>query len=137
MVAAPSLARAANAARYRAAAALAGVAAADIAFDPEHHHVPLCPLHATTGVWCPLCGGLRAGYAVVHGQFGAAARANLLVVAAVPLVALWWLDAVGRARAGRPARALSRRAWWVAGAVAVLFTVVRNVPGADLLHPAS
>ena len=32
----------------------------------------LCPLHRTTGLWCPLCGGTRATRELMHGDLGAA-----------------------------------------------------------------
>ena len=40
--------------------------------NPNTSHVPLCPLHALTGFWCPLCGATRACYALLHGRLGTA-----------------------------------------------------------------
>jgi hypothetical protein len=118
------------------AAALTGAALlADVAFDPAHRHVPLCPFHSITGGWCPLCGGLRAADALAHLQWRTALHDNVLFVAALPLIALWWVQWTRRARAGRPVRPLGR---WTVGAIVlagVVFTIVRNLPFAHALRP--
>lgn len=117
-------------------AAGAGVAVlADVAFDPAQRHVPLCPFHAATGWWCPLCGGLRAVDALAHLQVPAAVHDNLLVVAALPLVLLWWLDGLARAGSGRARRAWPTRITIGAVGLAVAFTVLRNLPMAAGLRP--
>jgi hypothetical protein len=117
-------------------AAGAGLAlASDVAFDPSHRHVPLCPFRALTGWWCPLCGGLRCADALVHGQFTAAVHDNVLLVAALPLLAYVWLDWVARARAGRPVRRLSVGVVIAMVAALVVFTVARNVPAGTALRP--
>ena len=117
-----------------AAAGLAGVALlADVAFDPAHRHVPLCPFHALTGGWCPLCGGLRAADALAHLQWRAAVHDNVLLVAALPVLALWWVQWVRRD--GRPGRPLGRTAVAAIVLVAAAFTVVRNLPFAHALRP--
>jgi len=119
-----------------AAAALVGVAVlADVAFDPAHRHVPLCPFHAATGGWCPLCGGLRAVDALAQLQLRTALHANAVFVLALPLIALWWLDWRQRARAGRPPRRLARPGVVALIALGVAFTVVRNLPFAAALRP--
>jgi hypothetical protein len=118
------------------AVALAGAAlVADVLFDPAHRHVPLCPFHAGTGWYCPLCGGLRSADALAHLQLGTAVRDNVVLVAAVPLLALWWLDCVRRGRTGRPARGFGRVGVAVLVVLAVAFTVVRNLPMAAALRP--
>jgi hypothetical protein len=115
--------------------ALAGVgtaAAVDVALDPAHHHVPLCPFRAATGWDCPLCGGLRAVNAALRGEFAAAWHANLLLWLSLPLL-LWGF---GRwVRDGRPPT-LGRRAVVLVVLAAVCFTVVRNLPMAGALRPA-
>ncbi len=119
-----------------AAAAVAAVAlAADVLFDPAHRHVPLCPFHAATGWWCPLCGGLRAADALAHLQWRVALHDNLLFVLALPLVALWWVDWLRRARAGRDRRALGAVGVGTLIVLAVAFTVLRNLPAASPLRP--
>src|SRR6201989_2091911 len=100
--------RAVRSAPYRAAGLVVAAVAADQAFDPTSTHVPLCPLHALTGLWCPFCGGLRSAFELTRLHLRAALHDNLVVVAAAPIVLVLWLDAVGRARSGRPARRLPR-----------------------------
>ncbi len=122
--------------QYRWAAAGAAAVLADVAFDPVHRDVPLCPFHAVTGWWCPLCGGLRAVDSLAHLQVPAAVHDNLLVVAMLPLVLLWWLDWVVQARSGQPRRAWPRYLGFTALALALAFTVLRNLPVAAGLRPS-
>lgn len=119
---------------YRVAALAAAALAVDIAFDPVHRHVPLCPFHSVTGLWCPLCGGLRAADSLAHLQVTSALHDNAVFVLALPLVALWWVDWVVRSRSGRPMRAQPRYAGTVLIVLAVAFTVLRNLPFAQTLR---
>jgi hypothetical protein len=65
------------------------VAAAALSAWPHHPGLP-CPLRALTGVPCPLCGMTTSVEATLHGQLGAALRANPagLVAVAVAIVLL-------------------------------------------------
>jgi hypothetical protein len=58
------------------------VVAATLSVLPHAPGLP-CPLHALTGVPCPLCGMTTSVEATLHGQLGAALRANPAGVAAV------------------------------------------------------
>jgi Protein of unknown function (DUF2752) len=128
-------ARAAISRSYVAAGvALLGVGA-DVAFDPVHRHVPLCPFHAVSGWWCPLCGSLRAVDALAHGRVPAAVHDNLLLVAVLPLLAWWWVDTLRRARGSRPRRAVAAVAVVALVALATVFTIVRNGPFGAALRP--
>jgi hypothetical protein len=117
-----------------AAGAVAALAA-DVAFDPAHRHVPLCPFHTITGWQCPLCGGLRCADALVHGQWSAALHDNVLLVAALPVLAWLWLDAWRRSRTGRPQRTLPRTCVIAVVVVLVTFTIVRNLEPMAALRP--
>ena len=108
--------------------------AADVAFDPVHRHVPLCPLHASTGLWCPLCGALRAADSLAHGHLGTAVHYNVLLVAALPFAMLWWLDTATRARRGTLPRRLPRTAVAAVIMLAIVFCVVRNTPWGHALR---
>jgi hypothetical protein len=68
---------------------------------------PTCPLRALTGWLCPLCGGLRAVHALLHGHVLEALTLNPFLFAA----ALAWPIVPPR--------------WTAAGAM--LFTVARNL----------
>jgi hypothetical protein len=63
-------------------------------------HPPLaCPLRATTGIPCPLCGMTRACVAAVHGHLGVSLAFNpagllLIVAAVVAVVRPQWLTRI-------------------------------------------
>jgi hypothetical protein len=121
------------AAQRRVATAVLVAVAADQAFDPDRTHVPLCPLHALTGIWCPFCGGLRSAFELTRLNLRAALHDNLVVVAAAPVLLALWLDAVLRSRAGRAPRRRPRLAGVLTVAALIAFTTVRNLPiGAGL-----
>lgn len=91
--------------------------------------VDLCFVHATTGRWCPLCGGTRATRALIHGDLATAVGYNpfaLAVEAVVVVLLLRWLLV---RRAGRTGQLLSTREAVVLFAAAAVFGVVRNLPG--------
>jgi hypothetical protein len=120
---------------YRiAAVALLGVAL-DAVADPSRTHVPLCPLHALTGLWCPLCGSLRAVHALSRGEIRSALHDNLMLVLAAPVVAAVWIDWTARARTGRPRRPWARSATVAVVVLLAAFTVLRNLPVGSALHP--
>jgi len=119
---------------------LAAVAAGAVwvaAVDPnEPGHYPLCPIRAMTGLYCPGCGALRATHALTHGDFGAALGFNVLFVLALPWIAAMWLVWARRHTLGLPRRWLAP-AWvlWAFLAVELVFTVLRNLPGFEILAP--
>ena len=89
----------------------------------------LCPLHRTTGLWCPLCGGTRATRELMHGDLWAAMGYNpfalVLEVVVMVLVARWllaWLR-------GRRRPLLTGREGILLGVALAVFAVVRNLPG--------
>ena len=118
-------------------AAVVGAFAYVGAVDPnEPGHYPACPLLQYTGLYCPGCGGLRSAHAVVHGDIVAALQDNALAVAGYGLFAVLWTVWVIRAVRGRPLRLdLPPAQLWAAGALLLVFTVVRNLPFGGWLHP--
>ena len=105
--------------------------------DPFRHHLSApCPFHALTGLWCPLCGGTRAVWAAVHGQFGLMMHANALFPAMVLAAAWGWLSWLGKATGWWrwPAPSTRLVGWTVAGLL-VVFTVLRNIPAFAFLAP--
>lgn len=132
-------ARAANSRAPLLAAVLAIVGIALVAVVDPHEpgRYPPCPWHALTGLWCPGCGGLRAMHDLATGNPLAAVGSNALAVALIPVVALlWWgwLRQRWRAGTGGPPT-LSLRATLALAAVALIFTVVRNLPVGAALVP--
>jgi Protein of unknown function (DUF2752) len=120
----------------RVAGLLMLATAADVTVDPQHTHVPLCPFHSLTGMQCPFCGSLRAVDNLVRGHLFTALHDNLLLVAAIPFVAVAWLDWVARRRAGRPARRSPRAATVALIVLLVGYAVVRNLPPMAALRPS-
>ena len=89
----------------------------------------LCPLHRTTGLWCPLCGGTRATRELMHGDLWAAMGYNpfalVLEVVVMVLVARWllaWLR-------GQRRLLVTGREGILLGVALAVFAVVRNLPG--------
>ena len=89
----------------------------------------LCPLHRTTGLWCPLCGGTRATRELMHGDLGSAMGYNpfalVLEVVVMVLVARWLLAWLRGQR--RPL--VTGREGILLGVALAVFAVVRNLPG--------
>ena len=112
-----------------------GALALTAAIDPnEPGHYPLCPTQALTGLDCPGCGSLRAMHALGRGDLGAAADHNLLLVAALPVLAWIWLRWVRRSWLGLPRpEPVSGRWVWALLALVAIYAVVRNVPGVPFL----
>lgn len=98
--------------------------------DPSRSGIyPTCPSLSLFGVWCPLCGGLRATHALATLDLPAAVAMN----PAVPVLALLAVVLVARRawrrRRGRPvARGLPPRATAWTLAVLMVFGVLRNIP---------
>ena len=89
---------------------------------------PPCPFHLLTGWYCPGCGGLRMTHDLLHGDVAAAVTDNVFLLVGMPLLVLWW---VSRRRTGKSA--FTPVAMIVIAASAVLWTVVRNLPGFPLV----
>lgn len=107
------------------------------AVDPNQPgHYPVCPLQRFTGVYCPGCGGLRSAHAFVHGDLATALTDNALaVVGYMAFAAVWTVWVVRSARGLPPRTDLGPVQLWSVGALALIFTVVRNLPFGGWLHP--
>jgi hypothetical protein len=121
-----------RAAPARTAGAALAAAAALWFVDPNTRRVPLCPLHAMTGLWCPFCGCTRAVHALVHADLGTALRDNALFVATLPLLVLLWWRWWQAPSAVRP---LPRPLFWGVVALVLAFGVLRNLPPGRWLAP--
>ena len=92
---------------------------------------PRCPLFVLTGLYCPGCGALRAGLALMQAHLGEALGFTPLVVVAFPVLAYVMASRATEAFAGRrvlPRRQLPGRVTWAIVASILLFGAVRNLP---------
>ena len=126
-----------------APALTAGAAVASLglvaAVDPNvPGRYPVCPSIVLFGVFCPFCGGLRGAHALTEGDLAGMVASNLLVPVVIVLAAWGWLAwttrVVGVARPVPGPRA-STRTWLVVAGLALLYGVLRNVPGFEALAP--
>ena len=123
-------------------AAGAVAAAGGLAYLGTHDpHVagsyPACILYSLTGIYCPACGGTRAAYDLMHGDVAGAFARNPAVPLLLVVVLVWvGYRVTYRRRHGTKAPAVPS---WVPVAIAVsalVFGVLRNIPGWDWLSPA-
>ncbi|WP_129839204.1 DUF2752 domain-containing protein [Streptomyces sp. RFCAC02] len=112
-------------------AASCWIALADPTVPGRH---PACPVLALTGLYCPGCGGLRGAHALLHGDPLTALRCNALLVAGCVAAAVSFVTYAARGRV-LPSAPSPRAFLRGAAAVAVLFTVLRNLPPGALLTP--
>jgi hypothetical protein len=119
-------------------ATIGGLAVATAALHFRDPHVSgswgYCPL-SLMGIYCPGCGALRAVNDLTHGDLAGAASSNALLLLAMPVavfvLARWTVDAwQGRQRGRTVLSALPVLSIGVA--LAVVFTVARNLPGSWL-----
>lgn len=137
----------ARAARIRTgAAASLATAYLGVAYwiDPYADRAIGCPVHMTTGGYCPGCGSTRAVHELLHGDLPASLAAHPLLLPALALAGAAVLTRhrrpagnrwPGATRPGGP----SSTTWApiaLLGAL-ILLTVVRNLPGGGLLVPPS
>ena len=111
--------------------ALALAVAAVYAVNPARAAVPLCLVHAFTGLHCPGCGMTRALHALLHGDVALALRSNALLFVALPLLAYLfaaeWFKALRR-KAVLPTGNVPKALWVSVLALALVFCVLRNLP---------
>ena len=125
------------AAALMTAAVAAGVLA-HVVNPARDHWLPKCPFHELTGMWCPGCGSTRAACALAHGNVADAFRHNVLFLPALAFLVWAWLAYAARAfvpgaadaRWARSPLSSGTRALWGLAIVIVVFSVVRNIPGA-------
>jgi hypothetical protein len=124
-----------------AASALLAAAGALVLFwfDPrQYHFYPVCFLHQTTGLLCPGCGALRALHQLLHGNLVAAFQFNPMLITALPVLAWWGVRCGLQAARKQPVSMGMRPFWlWALLAAVLVFSVLRNLPGASfaLLRP--
>ena len=106
-----------------------------VSVDPDHANaglVPTCLVKLTTGFDCPGCGGTRAFWYLLHGNFPAAARHHAMFVFALPFLLYMYVAWAGRLVFKRqlPQIRLSPLAVGVVLGSWLVFSVARNLPWA-------
>jgi len=96
--------------------------------NPNAARLPLCPLHAATGLWCPLCGATRATHAILHGDVAAGLHDNALYVVGAPFVLVGWWRWYRRRRSDVEQRSLPVALRALLVVLVVAFGVIRNLP---------
>lgn len=114
-----------------------GAGAIIFSFNPSTHgFYPVCAFHTLTGLNCPGCGATRALYALLHGNFLRALKDNALFVASLAAAAICGARFISRKLKGQPAMFhVPPKLLWAFLVVALIFTVVRNMPGFEWLSP--
>lgn len=96
-----------------------------------------CPFYMATGLLCPGCGVSRVCLALLRGDWEAAWRANPALVLLGPILAvLLGLRAFRYVKTGKSGTpAWESRSWTVLALLLVVYGVLRNLPGLELLGP--
>ena len=117
--------------------AAVGVGAMVFFFDPgTHPFYPVCLFHAVTGLNCPGCGMTRAVSALLHGNFLLALKDNALFVLALAGLAVWGTRLAWRKMRNQPVTfAVPSKFLWLFLVLALVFAVLRNLPGLEWLSP--
>jgi hypothetical protein len=114
-----------------------GVGAVLFFFNPSAYvFYPPCQFHTLTGLYCPGCGGTRAVYQLLHGRVLLALKDNALFVLALPALAVWGARfVVQKLRNQQTTFQLRPKMVWLFLVVALVFTVLRNLPAFSWLSP--
>lgn len=110
---------------------LTGISVWVLVRNPLHNTVfPPCPLHATTGLWCPGCGATRASYLLLRGDVGGALHFNAMWVALAPFALYQAVAFAGEAFGVRWLRRIPLTQPVIVALLVALggFFVVRNLP---------
>jgi hypothetical protein len=123
-------------------AVLAGVTVWVVARNPLKSTVfPPCPLHASTGIWCPGCGATRASYLMLHGDLVSAMHFNAMWVVLAPFVAYQVVAFAAEAHGVRWLRRIPMTQPVIAALLVAIvgFAVVRNLPfeAFEVLNPVT
>ena len=114
--------------RYRAGSTALGLAllVGYLTLWPKHLRLP-CPIHYTTGIWCPGCGTTRALDALVHGNIPLAFHYNPLLLASPVLITLGYVFSKMKQR-----KILLGIYVSFLVVLVLAFTILRNLPGSPI-----
>jgi hypothetical protein len=97
---------------------------------------PVCRFHQLTGLNCPGCGATRGFYALLHGDLLTALHDNVLFIGlffATALRAGWF--ALNKIRGRANGSFFRVKFLWLLLVLALVFTVLRNLPAFAFLSP--
>ena len=129
----------ANARRIFWVMAVVGLAVAATVYfcNPRtHSFYPVCQFHRLTGLNCPGCGMTRSLHALLHGRLFVALKDNALFVILLGTLAIrgGW-QSWQRWRGQSAGEFFPTPCLWPLLAVALVFTVLRNLPAFAWLSP--
>ncbi len=91
-------------------------------------YMPRCVFLVVTGFKCPGCGSQRAIHSLLHGNFIDALRYNAFFVAALPVIALYFLNDYTKLLPSKVDEVITHHyTIAVLGVIVVLWWVLRNV----------
>ncbi len=137
----PKIKMAAPSLKFFAAAVLAFAILCALAvvffFNPSANgFYPVCQFHRLTGLNCPGCGATRALYALLHGNFLIALKDNAVLIFALTFLTVRGTDFAIKYFLRKPTgEFLPPKILWIFLAVAVVFTILRNLPPFSFLSP--
>lgn len=93
-------------------------------------YFPKCPVYWFTGLKCPGCGSQRAIHELLHGNLAGAMHYNALLMAAIPVLALYLIADVIKRRYPTLDNVLNHPATIITIlTVVVAWTIARNIWG--------
>jgi len=109
-------------------------------YDPINNLLfPKCPLHATTGIYCPGCGSQRATHALLHFDIIGVFKSNILFLPALLLVGYHYVLKTMNHFIGTTYSSILDRpnAPLITLAIVVFYWIARNLPYEvfDFLRP--
>ena len=98
-------------------------------FNPaESNWFPKCPFLQLTGLKCPGCGSQRAIHSLLNFKLLDAIKYNFMVIAAIPVLALFAYDRLTRRRHIRLHNLLNSSRFVIAtGIIILIWWIVRNI----------
>lgn len=99
-------------------------------YDPtDFDFFPKCPLHATTGIYCPGCGSQRALHSLLHLNIAGVIGYNAIFLPSLLLVGQHYVMRFMEYRDGRQRKLLlyHPKAPWIILSVVLTFWLLRNL----------
>ncbi|RPD94476.1 DUF2752 domain-containing protein [Aureibaculum marinum] len=101
-----------------------------IVFPNEIGFILRCPLYDTTGVYCPGCGSQRAIHNLVHGNFLAALKQNIMLILGVLALLYHYGIVLSNSIFKTNFKSIlnNKKVLLIALAILLLFWILRNIP---------